>query len=151
MREYASVWHQMYPICLDNSRITPWGCIRDLTCTPLKWRCGNLCAWSNSTRESRLYQKVWAWRNDSRKAHMENQDKMKLNHQLGAYLVTRDDHANQWGSTNLNQKRKYAPVWHQMCDRSEKSSDLKSSIIKHAILVIHVHNWIIPTDPRGIS
>ena len=82
---------------------------------------------------------------------MENQDKMKSNHQSSVYLVTGDDHANQWGSTNLDQKRKYAPVRHQMCDMSEKSSDLKSSIIKHAILVIHVHNWIIPIDPRGIS
>ena len=36
-------------------------------------------------------------------APLENQDKMKANHQLSVYLVTGDDHANQWRSTNLNQ------------------------------------------------
>ena len=37
-----------------------------------------------------------------------------------------------------------------MCDRLKKSGDLKSSIIKHAILVIHVHNWIRPTNQKGV-
>ena len=102
MREYASVWHQMYPICLDNSRITPWGCIRDLTCTPLKWWYESLCNWDNSVQESWQYQKIRARPNVSRKAPLENQGKMKSNHQPGVYLVTGDDHANQWRSTNLN-------------------------------------------------
>ena len=71
---------------------------------------------------------------------MENQDKMKSNHQPGAYLIIGDDHANQWGSTNLDRKGEYALVWHRMCDRSERSNDIKSSIINYAILVIRTHN-----------
>ena len=81
------------------------GCIRDLTCTPLKWWYGSPCTWDNSVQESQQYQKARAWPNNSRKTPLENQDKIKANHQLGVYLITGDDHANQWNSTNLNQNR----------------------------------------------
>ena len=37
-------------------------------------------------------------------------------------------------------KRKYALVWHRMCDRSEKPDELKSPVIECAIQVIHVYN-----------
>ena len=141
----------MYPICPNNSKITPWGCIKDLTCTPLKWWCGNLCTWSNSTQESWQYRKMWAWLKDSIKAPLENRDKMKSNHQPDVYLITRDDHANPWRSTNLDRKGEYAPIWHRMCDRSKRSNHIKSSIINYAILVTWIYNWIIPTDLRCTS
>ena len=32
-------------------------------------------------------------------------------------------------------KRKYAPVWHRMCDRSEEQHDMKSSIVEHVTSV----------------
>ena len=79
------------------------GCIRNLTCTPLKRWYGSLCTWDNFVQESQQYQKARAWLNDSRKVPLENQDKMKANHQVGVHLITRDDHENQWRSTNLNQ------------------------------------------------
>ena len=43
--------------------------------------------------------------NDSRKAPLENHDKMKANHQPYVYLVTGDDHTNQWRYKNLNRRR----------------------------------------------
>ena len=91
------------PVRPGDSRITLWGCMRDLVCTPLKWWYESLCAWDNSIKESWKYKKIWAWLNDSRKAPLENQDKIKTDHQLGMYLINGDDHANQWRSTTLNQ------------------------------------------------
>ena len=78
----------------------------------------------------------WLKKNAPRK----NQDKMKSNHQPDVYLMNGDDHANSWGSTNLDRKGKNAPVWNQMCDRLEKSNGLKSSIIRSTNLVIRIHN-----------
>ena len=93
------------PVHPSDSRITLWRCIGDLVYTPLKWWYSSLCAWNNSIKESWQYQKVWAWLNDSRKAPLENQDKIKADHQLDMYHINEDDHANQWRSTNLNQDR----------------------------------------------
>ena len=67
---------------------------------------------------------------------------MKLNPQLGMYLVTGDDHANQRRSKNLNRNGKYAPVWHQRCNKPGKSNDIKSCIGRYVILVIRIHNSI---------
>ena len=47
----------------------------------------------------------------------------EIKHRPGMYLITVDDHVNQWGSINLDQDGEYAPVWHQ-----EKSDELKSSM-----------------------
>ena len=66
--KYAPLWHQMYPICPDDPRITPWGCIKDLMCTALKWWRGNLGTRHNPIQESRLCQRVWIWLNESREA-----------------------------------------------------------------------------------
>ena len=69
-----------------------------------EWWYESLCAWDNSIKESWQNHKVWACLNDSRKAPLENHDKMKANHQPGVYLVIGDDHTNQWRSINLNWK-----------------------------------------------
>ena len=76
---------------------------------------------------------------------------MKLNHQPDARLVTGDDHANRWGSANLDQKRKYAPVCHQTCDTSGKSNNVESCISRYVILVTRIHNRIMLIDLRCIS
>ena len=38
----------------------------------------------------------------------------------------------------ISLEMEYAPVWHQICDRSKKSGDIKSSIIEHVISVIQI-------------
>ena len=37
---------------------------------------------------------------------------MKSNHQPDVYLITGDDHANPWRSTDLDREDEYAPLWH---------------------------------------
>ena len=141
----------MYPIYHDNSRITLWGCMKDPTCTPLKWRCGNACTWDNSTQESRLYQKVWAQLKDSRAAPQSIRTQWNRNHQPDVYLKTDGDHANQWRIYKSRPKWGIYPSVASKMWRVKKSNELKSSIIECAIQVIHVYNWIRPIDQRGIS
>ena len=43
----------------------------------------------------------------------------EIEHRPGVYLITVDDHVNQWGSTNLNQDGEYALVWHRECNMSK--------------------------------
>ena len=102
--EYAPIQQLGHSVCLDNSRMTQWGRIGDSTCTLVKWWCGSLCIWDNYIQESWQHQKIQARPNVSRKAPPKNQGEMKANHQPAMHLITGDDHANQWRSTNLNQK-----------------------------------------------
>ena len=53
---------------------------------------------------------------------------MESNHQPDVYLITEGGHANQWGSTNLDQDGEYASVWHRECNISKKIDELKSSM-----------------------
>ena len=106
--EYALVWHQMYPINPDNPRITPWGCVKDLICTLLRWWRGDPSTRHNSVQEPRLYQRVrFGWKTQAptqigpyrsvKRGSSEYHDKMESNHQLDVYLITDGGHANQWG------------------------------------------------------
>ena len=52
----------------------------------------------------------------------------EIKHRPGVYLITVDDHVNQWGSINLDQDGEYAPVWHRECNMSKKSDELRSSM-----------------------
>ena len=118
-KKYAPIWHQIYPICLDNSIITPWGRTKDLTCTPLKWWCRNPRAWDNSVRESRLYQKMWIWLKDSKEAPRSIMTQWNPVINLICISKPRVIMQISRGSTNLDQNEEYTPVWHKKCDRSE--------------------------------
>ena len=86
--------------------------------------------------------KVWAWFNSSRKAPLGNHRKIKKGCQLDMYLINRNDHANQWRFTNLNQNENM-PLYGIRCVVGrKKTNDTQSSITKCVILVIHVHRWI---------
>ena len=167
MKTIADLWenHHLYnwkgeicPSMASNISDLSWqlennfmGMYKDLTCTSLKWWCGSQYTRNNSIQKSQQRQEVWAWLNDSRKAPSENQEKMKSSHPPNVYLAIGDENVNPQRSTNLDQNGKYAPVWHRMCDRSKRSNDIKSSISKYVILVVWIHNWIIPTYPRCTS
>ena len=85
------------------------------------------------------------------KVHRRVMKKMKPNHQPNVYLATKDDHANHWGSINLDRKGNM-PQYSIKCVISRKKlNDIKSSIIKCVTLIIHVHIRIMLTDPIGVS
>ena len=139
--KYAPVWHQIYPICPDNSRITPWGRTKDLSCTPLKWWHGNPRAWGNSVHESWLYQETWIRLKDSREDPQSI--RTRWNRIINPMCISklREIMPISGGSTNLSWNGEYASVWHQ------NATDRK---IKWA-RIIHICNWVRPTNQRGAS
>ena len=117
--EYAPVSYRMYMIYPDNSRITPWGRTKDLTCTPLKWWRGNPRARDNSVQESRLYQKTWIWLKGAREAPQSI--RTQWNRIINPMCISKLRVVMQISgeSTNLKRNGGYTLVWHRKCDRSK--------------------------------
>ena len=101
--------------------------------------------------ETSKYQKVWAWLNGPKEAPLGDHD--KLTNRSSSQCVSRKWRW-LWNSMKIYKsqpKGKYAPVWHQMYGRQKKSNNIRSSIIKCAISIIHIHNWIRSKHQRDVS
>ena len=97
------------------------------------------------------YKKVWAGLNDLKEAPLGDHD--KLTNRSSSRCVSRKWiwSCNSMKIYKSQPKGKYALVWHQMYGRSKESNDIRSSIIKCAISIIHIHNWIGSIHQRNVS
>ena len=97
------------------------------------------------------YKKVWAWLNGLKEALLGDHDKITNRSSSRCVSCKWRWSCNSMKIYKSQSKGKYAPVWHQMYGRSKKLDNIRSSIIKCAIPIIHIHNWIGFKHHTGIS